>query len=110
MVVWSLSHVQLLQSQRSLLGSSVLGISQARILEWVVIFFFRGSFQPRDRTHVSCIAGGLLDCRQILYWLSHQLGLGSMKKEINTSKETPAAPIYLASYIYEPQENKTQHI
>ena len=38
-------------------GSSVHGISQARILEWVAIFFSRRSFQPRDRTHVSCVAG-----------------------------------------------------
>ena len=36
---------------------SVLGISQARVLEWVAISFFRGSSQPRDWTHVSCIAG-----------------------------------------------------
>ena len=40
----------------SLPGSSVRGILQARILEWVVIPFFRGSFQPRDWTKVSCIA------------------------------------------------------
>ena len=39
-------------------GSSVYGISQARILEWVVISFSKGSSQPRDRTHVPCIAGG----------------------------------------------------
>ena len=37
---------------------TVLGILQARILEWVAIPFFRGSFQPRDRTQVSCIVGG----------------------------------------------------
>ena len=36
-------------------GSSVHGISQARILEWVTIFSFRGSSQPRDGTHVSSI-------------------------------------------------------
>ena len=35
--------------------SSVHGILQARILEWVAIPFSRGSFQPRDRTRVSCI-------------------------------------------------------
>ena len=29
---------------------------QARILEWVATPFSRGSFQPRDRTWVSCIA------------------------------------------------------
>ena len=39
-------------------GSSVHGISQARILAWVAIFSFRGSSQPRDQTQVSCIAGG----------------------------------------------------
>ena len=41
-------------------GSSVREISQARILEWVFIFFTRGSSQPRDQTWVSCIAGGFL--------------------------------------------------
>ena len=41
----------------SLLGSSVHGISQARILVWVAISFSRGSSQPRDRMWVSCLAG-----------------------------------------------------
>ena len=39
-------------------SSSVHGILQARILEWVAISFSRGSLQPRDRTQVSHIAGG----------------------------------------------------
>ena len=38
-------------------GSSVHGILQARILEWVDISFSRGSSRPRDRTQVSRIAG-----------------------------------------------------
>ena len=42
----------------SLPGSSVHGILQARILEWVAIPFFRRSSQPRDRTQVSYIADG----------------------------------------------------
>ena len=37
-------------------GSSVHGILQARILEWVAIFFSKGSSQLRDQTQVSCIA------------------------------------------------------
>ena len=41
----------------SLPGSSVRGISQARILEWGAIPFSRGSSQPRDRTQVSYTAG-----------------------------------------------------
>ena len=38
-------------------GSSVQVISQAKILEWVAISFSRGSYQHRDQTLVSCIAG-----------------------------------------------------
>ena len=38
-------------------GSSVHGILQAGILEWVAIPFSRGSSQPGDRTQISCIAG-----------------------------------------------------
>ena len=41
----------------SLPGSSIQGILQARILEWVAISFSRGSSQPRDQTQVSCIGG-----------------------------------------------------
>ena len=42
-------------------GSSVHGISQARIPEWVVISFSRGSSWPRVQSCISCID------RQILY-------------------------------------------
>ena len=38
-------------------GSSVHGISQARILEWVAISSSRRSSQPRDQTSISCMAG-----------------------------------------------------
>ena len=38
-------------------GSSVHGILQARILEWVAISFFREASWLRDRTQVSRIAG-----------------------------------------------------
>ena len=37
---------------------TVHGILQARILEWGAFPFSRGSSQPRDRTQVSCLAGG----------------------------------------------------
>ena len=48
----------------SLPGSSVHGISQARILEWVAISFSRGFFLTQG-SHL-----GLLHCRWILYRLS----------------------------------------
>ena len=48
--------------------SSVHGIFQARILEWVAISSSRGSSQPRDWTCISCVSG---IGRQILYhWTS----------------------------------------
>ena len=47
------------------LSSSVHGISQAWILEWVAISYSRGSSQLRDQTSVSCID------RRILLPLSH---------------------------------------
>ena len=46
-------------------GASVLGILQARILEWVAMPSSRGSSPPRHRTCVSCIS------RQILYLWCH---------------------------------------
>ena len=50
-------------------GSSIHGIFQARILEWVAISFSRGSSQPRDRIWVSHIVGRLfIDwARDVIY-------------------------------------------
>ena len=47
-------------------GSSVHGILQARILEWVAISFPRGIFATQASNP------GLLHCKQILYCLSQQ--------------------------------------
>ena len=64
-------------------GFSVHGILQARILEWVVISFFRGSSQDpwpgidpktRDQTQVSCIAGrffAIWATREAQSWLGN---------------------------------------
>ena len=49
----------------SLLGSSVHGIFQARVLEWVAIAFSRESSQPTDQTQVSLIVG-----RGFTIWLN----------------------------------------
>ena len=56
-------------------GSSVHGIFQARILEWVAIPFSRGFSQPRDQTHISHIAGRFFSalathfsCETMLWW------------------------------------------
>ena len=46
----------------------LLGILQARILAWAVMPSFRGSSQPRDRTHVSDVSSKV---RWVLYHLYH---------------------------------------
>ena len=61
-------------------GSSVHGILQARTVEWIAIPFSRESFQPRDRTQVSCIAG-----RFFTVWGSRE-----MNSRKPSSKTTPA--------------------
>ena len=55
-----LSHVWLFCDPMDCIppGSSVHGISQARMLEWVAISFSRGCSWPRDQTPISCIACG----------------------------------------------------
>ena len=69
----SLSHVWLFCNPMdcSPPASSVHGISQVRILEWVVICFSRGSSQPRDWTHISCISGGFF-----YYWATREAHQG----------------------------------
>ena len=56
---WSRSSCQTLCDPMdcSLPGSSLHGILQARVLEWVAISFSTGSSQPRVQTRVSCIPG-----------------------------------------------------
>ena len=76
----SLHHYEILESEViqscptlrhpmdcSLPGSSVRGIFQARVLEWVSISFSRGSSQPRDWTQVSCTAG-----RRFTIWATRE--------------------------------------
>ena len=65
------SEVKVTQSCPTLCDpmSTVCGILQARILEWVAVPFSRGFFRPRDRTQVSCIVGGFFtswDTREAL--------------------------------------------
>ena len=51
----------------SLSGSSIHGIFQVRVLEWIVISFSRGSSRPRNRTRVSHIAG-----RRFTIWATRE--------------------------------------
>ena len=56
----------------SLPDSSIPGILQARILEWVAMLSSMGSSQSRDQTQVSCIAG-----KFFTVWATRETGIGS---------------------------------
>ena len=57
-------------------GSSLHGILQARILEWVAMSFSRGSSRPADRTHISCIGSRILHC-----WATWEALMGVSSEE-----------------------------
>ena len=66
----------------SLPGSSVHGIPQARILEWIALPFSRGFSQPRDRTWIFCTAADSLASEQpgkpVRLWLTLKLKIATM--------------------------------
>ena len=62
----------------SLPGSSVHGIFQARILEWIAIPFSRGSSWPRDRIWVSCITGRFFTIWATWEWVSNDISNSSL--------------------------------
>ena len=100
-------------------GSSVCGISQARILEWVAMPSSRGSCQPRGRTRVSCIGS------QALYHLNYQgsptwppspaptsMGWGfhwcesGAQKTLDHSRQVDEFPVAVVTNHQEPSDSK----
>ena len=71
-------------------GSSVHGILQARILEWVAISFM-GSSRSRDRTQVSCVAG-----RFFTIWATREAPRWHSKSE---SRSVQLFPLHFSFYV-----------
>ena len=80
----------------SLPGSSVQGILQARILEWVDISFFKGSSHSRDEILISCLTG-----RGIIY---HECHLGHWQLVLNQSR-VPLLLVLLYHFLPRISEN-----
>ena len=78
----------------SLPGSSVHGIFQARILEWVAISFSRGSSWPRDRTQVSRIVG-----RRFTIWATREAQVKSLSRV--WLFETPRTAVHQALHPWD---------
>ena len=75
MTPWTIAHQ----------GPLSMGILQTRILEWVAMPSSRGSSQPRDRTQVSCIAGGFF-----AIWANFRLFCNSTPMVASTYLPHPA--------------------
>ena len=94
--VW-VSHSLQPHGLYSLPGISVCGIFQARILDYIAISFSRGSFQPRDWSHISCIS-----CigRRILYQLHDPNGLTSFVKRLYFRHWVAFESLFIVSWLY----------
>ena len=75
-------------------GSSVHGISQAKILEWVTMPCPRGSSQTRDRTDVSCIP-----CISGGFFTNEPLGKTVHTSEFDSESEVPQSCLSLCDPI-----------
>ena len=93
----SLSRVQLFATPWTvaLPGSSVHGIFQARILEWVAISSSRKSSQPRDWTQVSRIVG-----RRFTIWALREVQM--MKFLLKFPKTKEAVSLHIVAVIQWP--------
>ena len=88
-------------------GSSVHGILQSRILEWVAMASFRGSSQLRGRTSISCIS-----CigRQILYHCAISVQLLLLPKPASFTFTTDVTPKTPPNEISAPQSPMSKYI
>ena len=68
-------------------GSSIHGILQARVLEWVAISFSSGSSRPWDRTQVSCIAGRCFTLWATRVCEPHVFSSGRVSTSIKSTKK-----------------------
>ena len=73
----------------SLPGSSVHGMSQKRILEWVAISFSG----PRDGPHVSCLAGGFFTTEPPWEPIRKRTILSSIDKHLLAAKRLLWVPL-----------------
>ena len=80
-------------------GFSLYGIFQARVLEWVVISYSRGSSQPRDQTCISCVSCiGRHSLPLAPPWLSIQLCMNKTSRDFSlTAPDTGQEAIQISS-------------
>ena len=75
------------------------GILQARIPEWVAFPFCRRSSQPRDRTHVSHIAGTINSKAIVMFDIYSKMCLERVKRYLFQIFEPPSIRVCILSCI-----------
>ena len=79
-------------------GSSVHGILQARVLEWVAISFSRRSSRPKDRTWASCTVGGFLTTEPLGKPWNHVVSFKN-KSLINLNLLGPRRGLVISTFL-----------
>ena len=76
-------------------------ILQGKILGWVAFPFSRGSFQPRNQTQVSCIAGGFLPAEPL--GKPQNTGVGSLflLQKIFLTQESNQGLLHCRQILYQ---------
>ena len=90
----------------SLSGSSVHGIFQARVLEWIAISFSSGLSRPRNRTRVSHTAGrrftvgAVREAQVIVYYLNNHSSLPEVLAVSHQSLLSPDQLFTAYSFVF----------
>ena len=82
-------------------GSSIQGILQARILEWVAMPSSRGPSQPRNWTQVSCVAGDSLLSESLGKPKNTRVGSLSLLQRIFPTQESNWGLLYCRRILYQ---------
>ena len=79
---------------------TIHGILQARILEWVVFPFSRGSFQPRDQTQASCLQADSLPAEPQGKPKNTEVGSLSLLQQILPTQELNQNLLHCRQILY----------
>ena len=80
-------------------GSSVHGILQARILEWVTISYSRGSSWPRDWINISCIS--CIAGKLFTHWATFVISIIQVKTMIKSNTVGKTGKMYNTQHCWE---------
>ena len=100
-LIWASMKVKVIQSCPTLSDCTVLGILQARILEWVPVPFSRVSSQPRDRTQPPPLQADSLPAEPQGKPKSTRVGNLSLLQRIFPTQESNQGLLHCRQILYQ---------